>query len=333
MNNLKKIGLSALAGSLVAVSANAGEFSVSGSAEFTYNNKDGSTGSGNNVNGDPYSASEEIAFTGSGDVGFGELTVKRVLADNAASTATSYSTLDMGDMGTIGFDSAGGSLAGTAPNDDLLPTAFEEAWHGTSEDYVSGAAGNSTLSYANTVMGVNFSIAYDKGADTANRGDGANSGDGRTGSTTSWYASTAVPGIDGLTIGGGHSETTDVRATSDAANYVVGHVLYNAGNFSLGYRQAQQDLGGQTDRSVHVTGYSVAFNVNENFAVSYGVQDAEQQANSANTTTVEEEVTGISASYTMGAASVRLSNSTSDNDGFSTATEKEVTELSLVLSF
>ena len=35
MNNLKKIGLSALAGSLVAFSAHAAEFSVSGSASIT----------------------------------------------------------------------------------------------------------------------------------------------------------------------------------------------------------------------------------------------------------------------------------------------------------
>ncbi len=36
MNNLKKIGLSALAGSLVAFSANAVELTVSGTAEVTY---------------------------------------------------------------------------------------------------------------------------------------------------------------------------------------------------------------------------------------------------------------------------------------------------------
>ena len=40
MNNLKKIGVSALAGSLVAVAANAGELSVSGSANLTYTNED-----------------------------------------------------------------------------------------------------------------------------------------------------------------------------------------------------------------------------------------------------------------------------------------------------
>ena len=50
---------------------------------------------------------------------------------------------------------------------------------------------------------------------------------------------------------------------------------------------------------------SVAFNVNDNFAVSYGVQDTTVEAISA-TAAVTEEVTGISAAYTSGAASVRI---------------------------
>ena len=39
MNNMKKIGLTALAGSLVATSAFAGAMSVSGSAKVTYQSK------------------------------------------------------------------------------------------------------------------------------------------------------------------------------------------------------------------------------------------------------------------------------------------------------
>ena len=41
MNNLKKVGLSALAGSLVAFSANAVEMTVSGTAEVTYTTNGG----------------------------------------------------------------------------------------------------------------------------------------------------------------------------------------------------------------------------------------------------------------------------------------------------
>ena len=41
MDNLKKIGLSALAGSMVALSASAVEMSVSGSTEMSYVSEDG----------------------------------------------------------------------------------------------------------------------------------------------------------------------------------------------------------------------------------------------------------------------------------------------------
>jgi outer membrane protein OmpU len=337
MNNLKKIGLSALAGSLVAVSANAGELAVSGNAEFTYTNNDGSTGSGNNLTGNPYGANNNISFTGSGDVGFGELTVVRVINDGGTAQSTSYATLDMGDMGTVSFDSVGGALVGTGANDDILPTAYEEIWTGTSSSYVSGAKSNNTLGYANTIGPVSFSAGYQKDGASASQGESSASGAGATGSTTSWYASVDMSqfGVDGLTIGGGASESTqNSAATTDAdTKYVAGNINYNMGNVSLGYRQAQKNDGTAATASTKVSGFGIAFNVNENFAVSYGEQTAERDAISATTTTVDEETTGINATYTMGAASIRILNSVTDNKAFSSAVEDEHTEISLVLSF
>ena len=78
--------------------------------------------------------------------------------------------------------------------------------------------------------------------------------------------------------------------------------------------------------------YAIAFNVNDNFAVSYGQQDTTVEAISA-TAAVTEEVTGISAAYTSGAASVRVNHSKSDNDNGSSGVDDETTEVSLVLSF
>ena len=49
MNNLKKLGLTALAGSLVAVSAQAGELSVSGSAAIAYKNQSNKNGVGTQI--------------------------------------------------------------------------------------------------------------------------------------------------------------------------------------------------------------------------------------------------------------------------------------------
>ena len=92
MNNLKKIGLTALAGSLVASSAYAGALSVSGSAGVKYQSKSGSTGA-SSVQGNPYSDSNGITFSGSGDLDNG-MTVGYSYTMTDAAFSTSNVTLD-----------------------------------------------------------------------------------------------------------------------------------------------------------------------------------------------------------------------------------------------
>ena len=334
MNNLKKLGLSALAGSLVAFSANAGELSVSGSAEFTYTDNDGTSGSGNEITGNPFGAQQTIAFTGSGDVGFGELTVVRALSDDGSSNPTSYATLDMGSLGTLSFDSNGYGGVGYGANDDVLPTAYEEIWTGSSgASGVTGAGSNNTLGYANSFGPLNFSIGYQKNGASANQAESVASGAGVTGSTTDMYVSAAVPGIDGLTVGFGHAEKTqNTASTLDADTTSTGvNINYSAGPVAVGYRMSELNDGTADTGSQEIDAWSVAFNVNENMAISYGKQDRERQA-VADTVAVTEEVTGINASYTVGAASIRVLNSKAKNSLF-TANENEHTEIGVVLSF
>ena len=62
MNKLKKVGLSALAGSLVAAtSAYAGEIAVSGSAKLTYTDKE----QGSGATGTPFGMNKLLGFSGS----------------------------------------------------------------------------------------------------------------------------------------------------------------------------------------------------------------------------------------------------------------------------
>ena len=63
MNDMKKIGLTALAGSLVAFSANAAEMSVSGATMLTYTSEDTTE-----VTGNPFGMKTNLAFTASGEV-------------------------------------------------------------------------------------------------------------------------------------------------------------------------------------------------------------------------------------------------------------------------
>ena len=79
MNKLRKVGLTALAGSLVAVSANAVDLSVTGTSKLTYT----STGetAANTVSGNPWGSANSVAMTGSGDVGWATVTIKRTIGD------------------------------------------------------------------------------------------------------------------------------------------------------------------------------------------------------------------------------------------------------------
>ena len=336
MNNLKKIGLSALAGSLVAFSANAVEMSVSGVAEVTYttNGGDGSAPTGN-----PWGSNTSLSFSGSGDVGFGTATIVRTLNDGANhSTYTgdnfvsAYQTVDMGSLGTLSFDSAGGGLEGVTAYDDLLPTAYEEVWNGVGSGtaYAAGAASNDTIGYSNTFAGVTLSLAR-SGGGTANSSDGGNDGEGVTSHISDWYVSTSVPYVEGLTIGYGQSKTEFAISSENDDTSMVGHLLYSVGPASLGYRIAEQQDGSDGSNGLNVEAYAVAFNLNDEVAVSLATQDTEYDVPSG--TNVTETVDAVNASYTVGAASVRATFSESDNDGGQTGDTDEHMELSLVLSF
>ena len=325
---MKKLGLSALAGSLVAFSANAAELSVSGGVELTYTDTGGNTG--NEVTGNSYGANSGVTISGSGDVGFGTVSMTRALNDTNGGWGSSFQTLDMGDMGVLSFDSTGGALVGITANDDLLPTAYEEAWTGVSGSGVAGVGSTNVIGYRNTFGMLSISAGYSQlGTSTA---ESASSGAASHGSVTDIYVS--VSPIDGLSVGAGHAEntSTDTSTTSTDTTSMVAQAVYSTGPMSFGYRVAEDNNGTAATASRTVEAMSVAFNVNDSFAVSYGVQDTEVNAISA-TAAVTEEVTGISAAYTSGAASVRLNHSKADNDNGSSGVDDETTEISLVLSF
>lgn len=336
MNKLKKIGLSALAGSLAAVSANAVEMSVSGVAEVTYTTN---AGTGTSVTGNPWGSNTSIKFSGSGDVGFGTATIVRVLQDGANHATytdnfvSAYQTLDMGSLGTISFDSAGGGLEGVVAYDDLLPTAYEEVWNGVGSgtSHNTGAASNDTLGYSNSFGPVTLSLATTKGGTRAS-GDGAND-TGLTGDIKDWVI--ALDGsmlIDGLS-GGIMSSTIDYTApASDDDTVIGGWINYSTGPVSVGYRSSENQSGTAGTAGKNIEAMALAFNVNENMAISVATQDVEYD-NTAGAANVTETIDAINASYTVGAASVRATMSEADNDAGVAGITDEHMEISLVLSF
>jgi len=334
MFNFKKIGLTALTGSLVAFSANAVEFGVAGGVEVTLTDTGGNNG--NEVTGNQFGANSALTFTASGDVGFGTVSATRALLDSAGAAggvSTSHQSLDMGDMGTFSFDGQGGGLVGVTANDDVLPTAYEELWTGVGGgDGIAGVGSTNVIGYKNTFSGVTVSAGYTNGEGATATAESGGSGPGAHGSTTDIYVS--MTAMEGLTLGAGASKNSSTKngATGAETNEYVAHAVYATGPVSVGYRMGSSNSGAVGTATNNVTAYSIAFNVNENFAISYGSQEVEQEAISA-TAAITEETSGISAAYTVGAASVRFHRSEASNAAHVQGTDDEHMELGVVLAF
>ena len=333
MNNFKKIGLSALAGSLVAISANAAELTVTGGVEVTYVSKGGD--GVNDLTGNAFGANSNITFAASGDVGFGTVAMNRALSDTATMT-TSYQTLDMGDMGVFSFDSLAGALVGLTANDDGLPTAYEEVWTGVSADGITGVGSTNVIGYRNTISGIDISLGYTDAPGSAKTAESSASGHTATaggGTATDWYLSMSP--IEGLTVGAGQSVNTAPNgpsALNDDTVERLAKAVYTTGPISVGYKGGDANIGTAATASTSVNSYTIAFNINDNLAISYGEQERTQNAIGA-TAEIVEDVTGVSAAYTMGAASIRFNRSEASNALFATGTDSEKTEISLALAF
>jgi len=120
MNNFKKIGLTALAGSLMATSAFAGSMSVGGSAGISMSNSSNADG------GNTFSSGDSLTFTGSGELDNGMSVVTYQEIDGGA-LDDRYFSVEMDGFGKMTFNAKGGSSAMSAV-DDVTPTAYGESW-------------------------------------------------------------------------------------------------------------------------------------------------------------------------------------------------------------
>ena len=332
MNNLKKIGLSALAGSLAAFTANAAEMSVSGSAKMTYKNGDTSE-----VTGNPYGMNTSLGFTGSGDVNGYETTLFMTMSDQMAGMSSASLAVDLGDMGTIHFDQGVGK-AGLSTIDDVMPTAYEESWDGidaaatTSKNGLVGMGNTGVWGYVNSFDGTKLSASYGKGSQTANTDDAVSG----TGHGSSWdFALTNASLYEGVDLGVGYGKISNdngdaLLGSSDDDQHMTAYVKYSMGPVTVGYQQTdrQDNVQGGIDERAESMG--IAINLMEGLSASYNDREIEFENPSA--ANVTEDATGVALAYTMGSAAIKLQhNEVTNNDGGTTNDEN--TEIALSLAF
>ena len=329
MNNMKKIGVTALAGSLAMFSVNA-DISMSGSAEATYVQGTGGSAAANK--GDGIGLSHDINITGTGELDNGfTYSVNTNFAGQDMAADSAILKIDMGDLGVVAIDQGSGGF-GIGTLENKVPTAYEEADHGVGVLGHGIDAGGDTkvIGYSNTIQGVGISVEIDR--DTTNEvyAQAGSSSLNATGSLATGhgrgvnYAITyAVPGFDGLTLAAGASSIKYQTDLTDEEDTMA--VNYSFGPISAGYQLSNvHPRNSASNQEIEAMG--VAFNVNDQLSVSYSKNDNEQAG-------VTEESTGFQAAYSMGSASVRIAFNEANNVNGVAAVESENTEISLSLAF
>ena len=306
MTNFKKIGLTALAGTLAATVAQAGALSVSGTATMEYQ----STKATATTAADTFGQNATITFSGSGELDNGN-TVSMYQALSGGSLTSQAVTLDMGDMGAVSIASA--NLAGIGTVQDMVPNGGEQPWddlgtHGTPQQGVASPHSGNRLGYKTTAGGAIISAAVDYQQNSA---------------TTSMAVQ--LPNlVEGLNIGGGIATDQSSATTEDDIETM--YIKYAMGAVSVGYQTTDVDVSAATS-DIERTAYGISFALNDNMSIGYGVSDTEFEAQ-----TLDEENTGIGASYTAGGMTLGVIHNVKDNEGGANV-DHEMTEFQLTFAF
>jgi len=311
MNNIKKVGLSALAGSLVAMSVNAAEMTVTGGASITFADY------GADITNNAWSSGDGLTFAASGELDNGLTVSSSYTIDRGALDDYSVSIATEG-MGTITFHGLDGSSALGAV-DDVMPTAYEEPWFGvTSPSKVDGKAYDDMFQYVSpTVAGATVTLTYNQ-ADTTNSDD----------SLTSMAIALSPEAIDGLTIGYATQDDDSGAATAHVTDTTM-YVKYVYGAATLGYQMSDADSATDSSDGESV-GYGISYAVSDELSISYGAHTYETPNDS---TDKDQEASAISASYTSGGMTISAAAGSVDNVGGTDATDRDTYEISMSFAF
>ena len=312
MTNFKKIGLTALAGSLaVTAYAQAGALSVNGTARMEYQ----STQTSATASTDAFAQNTSISFSGSGELDNGMNVSYFSLMTSTRTSSSQSVALDMGDMGTITMSNY--NMAGIGMIQDKVPNGGEQPWddlntnHGTPEQGVASPHSGNRLGYKTSAAGATISAAADYQQNSL---------------TTSLAVS--MPLMEGLEVGVGMA--TDQSSSTTEQDIETAYVTYSMGPVSVGYQMTDVDVTA-ANSDIERTAMGVSFAVNDNLSIGYGISDTEFEAKAT-----DEENVGIGVSYTSGGMKLGIINNTKDNAGGTAAgseTEESMTEFQLTFAF
>ena len=245
MNIIKKIGLTALATSLVASSAYSADVTMSGAAGATWSTQSGNTGAAAD-HSKGIGQDNSISFSMSGELDNGWSVSAGTALTDAFALSSNNVKLTLGDFGTL---MTGTATGGNAANfDGNVPYAYEEVDDGGSSSLSTNILGTTqdtggvhwTLPAMDIAgLGVQAYIGY---SPTAN--DVAVAGGGVSGVSSTWSsgrdAGLTITHDSGLTLGAYVEEKSRQYTPTGGNDYFGGtwYVKYAMGPITIGWQES-----------------------------------------------------------------------------------------------
>jgi len=279
--NIKKIGLTALAGSLVVTSAYAGSMSVSGGASIGLKN------TSKTASGKSWTMGNQLTFSGSGELDNGMNVSLSFVLDQADDSTTGLAnspfdshsvTVSSDSMGTLVFSGEGGSSAQSA----IDTTAAGDLWDNGSgfTSPRASEAGNNSMLYTlpSFVDDLSIKASYSPG-----------SAGGK--SATAWHV--GYSGVEGLSLDYAVGQTESIGSEQE---HTTMKASYAYSSFTLSYSNTESvhdDSTVSTDEEI--SSWNVAYTVSDDLSIAYGTETIETEGSA-----IDEEGEKLNVSYTTG---------------------------------
>ena len=314
--NIKRIGLTALAASLVSVSAYAGEMSVSGGASIGLKNTSKSS------TGKSWTMGNQLDFSGSGELDNGMTVSLAFTLDQADDSTTGITnapfdshsvTVSSDAMGTLVFSGEGGSSAQSS----IDTTAAGDLWDNGSgfTSPLSAEAGNNSLMYTlpSFVDDVSVKASYSPGG---------------AGGASATSFGIGYTGVEGLSFDYAIGDTETVGAMAEHTTILASYAI---GSFTLGYSNTDSDVeASSSTKDEEIISYNVAYTISDDLSVAYGTETIETEGQAT-----DEEGEKYNVSYTTGGVTLSATQYNFEGSGNTAgvAGEKERWALSATFAF
>lgn len=335
---------------LFAVAAQAGEMTVTGNMQATYQSeREGA----NSTTGNPLGMDKELKFAGSTELDNG-MTVS-VMQDTSDALAFGNSQIMFGNVMGMASVYVGSDSDPLDSVDDITPSAFEEANGAGSGSYGTdlGAttAGNMGIGFKFAVpMLGNVNYKHYPKVDGVKNADKAASGAPTTASNSVGNADVitlvtdlgAVPFIGdtlagaSLTTGYATLENSTLANTNNHDEATVA-LKYAFGPVSLGYQKSVVSLGDTAAATEAIfykdDVYGIVYAVNDALSISYNRYESYRHDMDKGATKNEQSTTAFNVGYVVGGMTVGFQDAQTDDAGYVKDAKDDTRTLSVKVAF